>query len=135
MVPVDNEPGRRVGLLSPTSHLQGDLVSEEELVILGHIIGRRVQAPTITVGPRARVEAEIHTRAIRIEGVVVGDIYASESVIVQASATLQGVIHCPSITIREGALIRGGANIKLSRSGAGSEPVRRSARAAAVRRR
>jgi len=134
MVRVDNEDGRRISLLSPTAHFEGDLVSDEELVILGHITGQRVQAPVITVGPRARVQADIHTRAIRIEGAIVGDIHASESVIVQASATLQGVIHSPSITIREGAVIRGGANIKTPRSGARTDSAKRASRAAAARR-
>jgi cytoskeletal protein CcmA (bactofilin family) len=125
---------KRVSLLGPKSDLKGEFVTDEELVILGRVCGKRVQAPAITIGPAAQVKADICTRTIRIEGVVVGDIHAELSVIVQASATVCGTIHCPSITIREGASINGGANVKAVKPGVDRDTRRPAARNAAARR-
>jgi cytoskeletal protein CcmA (bactofilin family) len=87
--------------------LSGDFATGEELVILGQLDGGRVQAPNITIGPDAHVTADIHTGTIRIEGVVVGDIYAKVSVTVHATATIEGNVYGPVVSIQEGATING----------------------------
>jgi cytoskeletal protein CcmA (bactofilin family) len=129
-----DENVRRVSLLGPNSELNGDFVADEELVILGRVLGKRVQAPTITIGPNARVEADIYTQSICIEGIVIGDIHAKVSVMVQATATLRGTIRCPSITIRDGASVNGAANVEIAKDGGAREAGRPARRAAARRR-
>jgi len=101
----------RVSLLGPMSVLSGDFATTEDLVILGQVDGGRVQAPNVTIGPMAHVTAEIHSGTIRIEGVVVGDVYAEVSAVVHASATVQGSVHSPQLTIHEGATINGAINM------------------------
>jgi cytoskeletal protein CcmA (bactofilin family) len=110
MSPPDNATSERVSLLGPKSILSGDFATKEDLVILGQLDGNRVQAPNVTVGPTAHVTADIHAGAIRIEGVVVGDIYAEISAVVHATAVVQGSIHSPQVTIQEGATINGSIN-------------------------
>lgn len=134
MSSTGNGNAERVSLLGPKSELKGELVTGEELVILGVVSGQRLQASTITIGPAARVTAAIHARAVRIEGVVVGDIHAEVSVILQASARLRGTIYCPSITIMEGAVINGGANVSVDKADEGRATGERAPRARATRR-
>jgi cytoskeletal protein CcmA (bactofilin family) len=109
--PAMNHPIRdtteRVSLLGPKSTLSGDFATTEELVILGRFDGGRVQAPNITIGPLARVNAQIHAQRIRIEGAVIGDVYAEVAVVIHSSATVRGNIHSPEVTIQEGALVNG----------------------------
>jgi cytoskeletal protein CcmA (bactofilin family) len=100
----------RVSLLGPKSILSGDFATTEDLVILGQVDGGRVQAPHVTIGPSAHVTANIHTKNVRIEGVVVGDVYAEISAVVHATAVVQGSVHTPQLTVQEGALINGGIN-------------------------
>ncbi len=100
----------RVSLLGPKSILSGDFATSEDLVILGQLDGGRVQAPNVTIGPTAHVTASIHARTIRIEGVVVGNVHAEVSAIVHASATVEGNIYSPQLTIQEGATINGAIN-------------------------
>jgi cytoskeletal protein CcmA (bactofilin family) len=110
MSAAEKSTTERVSLLGPKSILSGDFATTEELVILGQVDGGRVQAPSVTIGPAAHVTADIHTDTIRIEGVIVGDVYAKVSAIVQATAIVQGSIHCPQLTIRQGAIINGALN-------------------------
>jgi cytoskeletal protein CcmA (bactofilin family) len=110
MRPSDKPTTERVSLLGPKSILNGDFATSEDLVILGQLDGGRVQAPNVTVGPAAHVTAQIYAGTIRIEGVVVGNIYAEISVVVHATATVEGNIHSPQFTIQEGATINGAIN-------------------------
>ena len=50
----------------------------------------RVQAPDITIGPAARVTAQIHAQTIRIAGAIIGDLHAAETVRILASARVLG---------------------------------------------
>jgi cytoskeletal protein CcmA (bactofilin family) len=128
-----NDDAKRPSLLCPGLEIKGDVISDHELVILGHVTGRRVQAPVITIGPAAIVRADIRTGSIRIEGAVVGDIHAQLSVIVQATATIRGSIHSPAVTIRDGACVNGGANVKLARDAGADRTSRTISRPAARR--
>jgi cytoskeletal protein CcmA (bactofilin family) len=108
----------RVSLLGPKSVLSGDYATTGDLVILGQLDGGRVQAANVTIGPEAHVSAEIHTGTIRIEGVVVGDIYAEVAAILHATATVEGSVHSPQLTIQEGATINGAINPGLAHGAA-----------------
>ena len=110
MRPTDSPTHERVSLLGPKSILSGDLATTENLVILGQLDGDRVQAPHVTIGPAAHVTADIHTGTIRIEGVVVGNVYAEESATLHATAIVQGSIYSPQLTVLEGATINGSFN-------------------------
>lgn len=110
MTQPSKDATERSTLIGPRSKLTGDLATTEELVILGRLDGRSVSSPNITIGPTAHVRAQIRAGRIRIEGVVIGDIYAEVSAIIHACATVHGSIHSPLITIREGANINGAVN-------------------------
>lgn len=97
----------RVSVLGPRSVLSGDFATTEELVILGQLDGGRVQSPAITIGPDAHVTADIYAGTIRIEGVVVGDVHATASVVIHAFAIVQGNVRSPQLTIHEGATVEG----------------------------
>lgn len=122
----------RVSLLGPKSVLNGDFSTTEELVILGQLAGDRVQAPNITIGPAARVTAEIHAGTIRIEGSVIGNVYATVAAVIHASATVQGSVHSPQLTIQDGATINGAINqdTALVATESATRPTRAQQRAA-----
>ena len=69
-----------------------------------------MQSPNVTIGLAAHVTADIHAGTIRIEGVVVGDVYAEVSATFHATATIQGNVFSPQLTIQEGAVINGAIN-------------------------
>ncbi len=114
MSAAEDRSQERVSLLGPRSVLNGDFATTEDLVILGQVDGGRVQAPRVTIGPAAHVTATIHTKNIRIEGVVVGDVYAEVSAVIHATAIVQGQVHTPQLTVQEGATIDGGFNLNAA---------------------
>lgn len=86
----------RVSLLGPKSTLRGNFATTEELVILGQLDGGRVQASDITIGPAARVTAQIHAQTIRIGGAIDGDVQAPKVALMRGTQ-LRGRImtRCP----------------------------------------
>lgn len=88
-------------------HVNGTIVSEENLSIQGRIEGKIRAKGELTVLKGAQVRALIQGRRVRVEGAVEGDILASESVLLGSNAALQGNIKTPQLEIREGALFRG----------------------------
>jgi cytoskeletal protein CcmA (bactofilin family) len=100
----------RVSLVGPRSVVLGNYSTSEELVILGQLDGERVQSPNVTIGPSAHVTANIYAGVIRIEGTVIGNVHAETSVVIHATATVQGDVRSPQLTIHEGATIDGTVN-------------------------
>jgi len=89
--------------------LKGDVSGSEDLSVEGVVIGRiDLGRNDVIVQKDARVEAEIHARNITIEGVVVGDVFASEKVFLAEAARLRGAISAATVSIQAGAQFRGG---------------------------
>jgi len=87
---------------------KGELVAEEDLLIQGRVEGAiKHNAANLTIGPFADVRADIVARHVLVQGKVVGDVRASESVIVEPSANVRGDICAPRIGLREGAKFKG----------------------------
>ena len=98
--------GSRIG---KSMILKGDISGSEDLAIEGVVIGRIDLGRNDAVAQKdARVEAEIHARNISIEGEVVGNVFASERVVLAEAARLRGAISAATVSIQAGAQFRGG---------------------------
>ena len=110
MVRPERPSTERVSLIGPKAVVTGSYSTSEELVILGQLDGGRVQSPNVTIGPSAHVTADIYAGVLRIEGTVIGDVHAETSVVIHATATVQGDVRSPQLTIQEGATVDGTVN-------------------------
>jgi cytoskeletal protein CcmA (bactofilin family) len=102
-----SEPGQRA-LLSPSIVVRGEVSGDEDLVIEGRIEGKvNLRQNQVTVGPKGRVAAEIHARAIHIEGEVEGNLTAEEQIVLRKSSRVRGDLVSPRVTIEDGARFKG----------------------------
>ena len=62
------------------------------------------------------MKGDIRARVIVVEGKVEGDLYATESVTIRASAKVKGNVFAPRVGIAEGALFQG--QVEMQASGA-----------------
>lgn len=89
-------------------NIQGDLISEEDLVIQGQINGSiTAEASEVMVGVEGRLTACIRARVVKIEGKVTGDITAIEKVIVAKTGDVIGNIQAPRVNLEDGAKFKG----------------------------
>lgn len=116
--PYDNATDRQ-SVLGPTLRFKGELSADEDLVIHGQVDGSIGQTPRITIGPQARIRANVHAQRIVVEGTVDGDLQAETSVVVRESATVNGNIDAPSVSLLEGAKFNGSVKMGAARPAAG----------------
>jgi cytoskeletal protein CcmA (bactofilin family) len=115
----------RVSVLGPTLRFKGELTAEEDLVVHGTIEGTLGPAPRVTIGPDAKVKANVQATTVIVEGTVHGNLSAQAMVIVKETATVEGNIDAPAVTILEGARFNGnvamGARARSAQTGGKSE--------------
>jgi cytoskeletal protein CcmA (bactofilin family) len=92
---------------------KGDLTSNEDLFIEGTIEGKvELRDHVLTVGPNAKVKAEVFAKVVIVRGEVVGNITASEKLDIRDSGSVEGDIVSPIVAIAEGAHLRGSVDMQ-----------------------
>lgn len=108
--PTAVAPAARAGdgsTLGERVHVNGTIVCEESLSILGKVEGTIHARQDLTIVKGADVRAVIHGRKVNVQGTVTGDVHATEVVVLGPSASLTGNIRTPSLQIQEGAFFKG----------------------------
>lgn len=101
--------------------IRGDLIGTEDLVVNGDIEGSvTMEGAKLTIGPNARVKANLAARDIIIFGHVTGSLRASGRVELRQAAVLEGDIVASRLTIEENAMIKGRAELNVG-TGASAE--------------
>lgn len=93
------------------TELTGDVKFSGDLVILGTVYGNVTAeddtAAVLNLSVSGRVEGEIHVPNVVVNGIVVGDVYASERVQLAENARIHGNVHYHFIEMEMGAAING----------------------------
>jgi len=105
----------RASVLGPTLRFKGELSSQEDLVIHGHIEGTLGPAPKVTIGPEAEIKAGVTADVIIVEGQVEGNLTAQVSIAVRDKANVRGNIEAPVIHVAEGATLNGSIKMEPRR--------------------
>ncbi len=102
-------------VLGATVRFKGELVADEDLMIQGQIEGSIEQkASHLTIGSKGIIKADINANHVIVQGEVIGDLYATEAVIVEASARVRGNIFAPRVTLNDGAQFKGSIDMDAS---------------------
>lgn len=95
--------------------IRGDLSGKEDLHMDGDIEGTITFVENaVTVGPNARVVADINARDVIVLGVVNGNLLASGRVELRQSASVQGNITASRLSIEDNAVLKGRVELKSS---------------------
>lgn len=94
--------------IGATIHIKGDVTGDEDLIIHGHVEGKiDLKDYTVIVGPKGRVQANIHAKQVVIEGQLNGDIKGEEKVIIRKTGNVLGNVISPRVTLEDGAMFKG----------------------------
>lgn len=104
--------GRRTGtsqaIIGRSIQINGDVKGDEDLMIEGDVTGTvQLSNHALTIGKEGKVKADIHARSISVEGSTDGDLFASESIAIRATANVRGNLLAPRISLEEGAHFKG----------------------------
>jgi cytoskeletal protein CcmA (bactofilin family) len=119
-----NEPHR--GLEKTTVNIgksvviKGELSGSEDLTIEGQVEGKiELRQNILTIGPNARIKAQVFAKGVVILGEITGNVTATEKVDIRDNGSVDGDITAPRVAIAEGAHFRG--SIDMQRTGGKSE--------------
>jgi cytoskeletal protein CcmA (bactofilin family) len=88
--------------------IKGEVVGSEDLFIDGTVDGKiTIGNAVVTVGPNAKVKAEITSRDLVLRGRSEGKFTASERIQIWSTARVQGDLKAERVSIEEGAEVRG----------------------------
>ncbi len=93
--------------------IEGELTSDEEVVIAGTVRGKLSADGPVTVDAGAVVEADIGASTLSIGGSVTGNVNASERVDLLGGARLVGDVKAARLTIADGASFKGNVDMDV----------------------
>jgi cytoskeletal protein CcmA (bactofilin family) len=93
--------------------IEGDLSSDEELVIQGNVRGKVTTTDAVSIGTGSVVQADVAGQSVSIAGQVTGDVTAAERVDIQAGGRLVGDVKAARFTIADGASFKGAVDMEV----------------------
>jgi cytoskeletal protein CcmA (bactofilin family) len=96
--------------------IEGRIVSQENLTIDGQIEGTiEVGDHSLMIGAGAAVKADLIAKTITVSGSVIGNVTATEKVVLQPSASVDGDIAAPRLSMADGAVVKGKVDARGNR--------------------
>lgn len=98
-------------LIGNTLLIKGEVFSEDEILIEGHVQGKINVKNRLIVGKNGNVEADIEAREVVIKGKVTGNIKGGQRVEIVPGGLLHGNINSPRVVIADSGVFEG--NIEM----------------------
>jgi len=112
----DIKEGRLSGFVGHGTVLTGETHFQMMLRVDGHLTGTVTSdGGTLIVGTNGQVDANVSVGVATINGVVNGDVIASEKIQLGRTARVMGNVATPRLVIEEGAVFEGGCSMIKAR--------------------
>ena len=110
--------------------IKGELSGSEDLTIEGQVDGKiELRENVLTIGPNARIKAQVFAKSVIVLGKVNGNVSATEKVDIREHGSVEGDIVAPRVAIADGAYFRG--SIDMQRTGKPAETKKEEVKASA----
>ncbi len=105
--------------------VKGELSGNEDMTIEGRIEGKvDLHQHVLTIGPNAKLNAQIAAKTVVVIGEVKGNITASDKITIREQGSVDGDVSAPRVAIAEGAHFRGSIDMQQrTRPAAAAKPV------------
>jgi len=101
-----------------TIHIKGDVSAEEPIIVEGTVVGSiDLTGHPLTVTENGTVEATVVAHPVTVSCHVTGTINASARILVQQTATVDGDLAAPSVSVQDGATVHGRLEVEGRRPG------------------
>jgi cytoskeletal protein CcmA (bactofilin family) len=109
-------------IIGSTIKIEGDLVSNGNIVVEGEVVGSLKTDRGLRVGANAKVKADVKAAQALIAGEVAGNVVIDDTLELTETARVSGDISARVISIQSGALFNGRCSMNET-PGAGAKPV------------
>jgi cytoskeletal protein CcmA (bactofilin family) len=93
--------------------VEGELTSDEEVVVFGALRGTLSSAGNVSVGGGGVVEADITSRSLSVASQVTGNVTAADRIDIQTGGRLVGDVKASRLTIADGASFKGNVDMDV----------------------
>lgn len=100
-------------VIGPGITIEGEVSSEDEVVIGGVLRGKLVAEGPVTVEEDGVVEADIGAQSVSIGGNVTGNVTAADRVELRSGGKLVGDVKTARLTIADGAMFKGNVDMDV----------------------
>jgi len=102
-----------VGKIGKSIFIRGELSGNEDLAIEGTVEGKiELKEHNLVVGATGKIQAEVHAKAVNIQGEVHGNVRAEDRIEISTSGTVKGDLVAPRIIIADGARFKGSVDME-----------------------
>jgi cytoskeletal protein CcmA (bactofilin family) len=116
--------GTLSGFVASGTSVTGEATFKGLLRIDGHFSGRITSTSgSLIVGAGGRVDAKVEVAVATIQGIVNGDVVATERIELGRAAKLSGNIRAPALVIEQGAVFEGSCKM-VQQAGAVDKPAK-----------
>lgn len=98
--------------------VEGDFSSQGDVLIEGEVHGNVATSGMLTVGPQAKLKADVKAEKAVIAGVIEGNVTVGSHLDLKATAKIMGDLVCETAAVESGATLSGKVTI-------GTKPVTR----------
>jgi cytoskeletal protein CcmA (bactofilin family) len=93
--------------------VEGELTTDEDVVIQGTLRGKLVSKDTVSVESGAVVEADISASSLSVGGQITGNVTATDRVDLVSGGRLIGDVKASRLTIADGASFKGNVDMDV----------------------
>jgi cytoskeletal protein CcmA (bactofilin family) len=104
-------------IIGPNTRVNGDLETGGFTRVDGSIQGNLSARGRVVIGEKARLKSSVSGTSVTIGGVVYGNVFASERLIILSTALVMGDIITRRIQADEGCLIHGKVSVCVTEEG------------------
>jgi cytoskeletal protein CcmA (bactofilin family) len=94
-------------LIASKSAVRGQISGKQDLIVEGRVEGRIGLESHLTIEESGSVEADMDVTQVTVKGEARGDMVASRSAVLHATARVVGKIRAPQVVIEDGAKFSG----------------------------
>jgi cytoskeletal protein CcmA (bactofilin family) len=103
-MPVENTPAR----IGKSVEIRGEVKGSEDLIVDGHVEGTiTLTESRLTIGPSAKVAADLVAKDVLIQGHVQGNVVANGRVELRSGCSVEGDIRALRLSVEDNAVFRG----------------------------
>jgi len=127
--PVRTEPTRQhqerdMVNIGKSVIIKGELSGSEDLTIEGQVEGKiELRQNVLTIGPNAKIKAQVAAKTIVVEGTVQGNVMATERIEIRDKGSVEGDLASPRVAIADGAHFRGSIDMQQGRGRRNDRPT------------
>lgn len=94
-------------IIGLNSHFEGRFAVKGAIRIDGKFEGEALIVDKVFIGPKGRVKTNIKASSVVIEGIVIGNIHATNRVLLLPTSRILGDIQTPELIIQNGTILKG----------------------------